>query len=410
MAAEIAADPMQPAYEIRIDSRQPAIATVDVVFRAAPARLTVARGGDGAGISGVRCNDGRIAIKDVDAWRVPLGCKRFTWTVALDDIDAGGIDASLPVAAYSKRHSYWLLPERGALLRGGNNGGSVEVRLRLADGRVEQRRYSFPALSQPPFVAVIGAKPSQTHVGKDFTLRAFGDPPSYAWMGRMHQHVLTRWSAWRRDIAAGSGPKLIDWIWVKPPTGSEPGYTASAGAEAIVSQLVTREGDPNAEAKARVVVTTSAAHEGFHMVTGYAGQAWPAWVNESFANHFAIEAARDMLAPDDHRWLDAFYIDPEVRSPLLVAQAKYSAGDTAQAQVFYIWGARFWREIEKVLTVPPNESGRLAALIKQTDNFAGVDLADAEAVATFLDRYSEGRSRPIVLCFLKGQACPSQQS
>ncbi len=78
----------------------------------------------------------------------------------------------------------------------------------------------------------------------------------------------------------------------------------------------------------------SAAHERFHSITGAAGQAWPAWVHESLANHFAITAARDFLAPEDHRWLNAWYVDPEVRGPLLEAQTLYSAGDAGQAQVF----------------------------------------------------------------------------
>ena len=80
------------------------------------------------------------------------------------------------------------------------------------------------------------------------------------------------------------------------------------------------------------------------------------------ANHFAIDAARGFLAPEDHRWLQVLFADPEVRSSLLIAQARYAAGGGEQDQAFHPWGARFWREIEKVLTNPPNRAGRIAAL------------------------------------------------
>jgi hypothetical protein len=174
-----------------------------------------------------------------------------------------------------------------------------------------------------------------------------------------------------------------------------------------VSQIRLREGDPDAESKARAVIAASAAHEGFHTITGAAGQAWPAWVNESLANHFAIEAARGFLAPGDRKFLERFYVEPQVSGPLLEAQARYSSGDGEQAQLFYIHGARFWREVERVLTTPASPSGRLAALIKRSNNFAGVNLNDAAAVTGFLDHHSDGRAGPIVRCFLLGQGCSS---
>lgn len=402
--------PTEPLYEILIDERRPAQAEVHLALPSVPVRLMTARGGDVAGIGAVHCEDGRPAKRDGEAWLVPPGCVRVAWTVVIDDIDATGIDASLPIAAYSRRHGYWLLPERDSLLRADDRGGSAVVRLRLVDGRSIERRYAFPSNDQPPFYAVIGFRPAREHVGSDFALRVVGAPPDYPWMGAIHRHVLASWSAWRRDLVAGSAPAMIDWAWVRPSAGAEPGYTASAGAEAIVSQIVLRDGDPDAEAKARVVIATSAAHEGFHTITGAAGQAWPAWVNESLASHYAIEAARGFLQPEDRPWLDAFYLDPEVRAPLLDAQARYSAGDGEQAQVFYTWGARFWREIEKVLTNPPNRSGRLAALLRATNNFSGTDLVNADAIAALLDRHSDGRAQPIVRCFLQGAACPTMPS
>ena len=399
--------PVPHAYVIEINASRSTEAKVTLAFATAPSSIYPARDGDGAGVMDVRCEDGREALQKEGRWHVPTGCRRLKWTIALDDLDATGIDAGLPSAAYSRRKGFLVLPERDGLLRAGNEGGSVTVRLRDTEGSIVEREYAFPSINQPPFYAVVGTKPSQEYASNGFALRVFGDAPDYIWMDEIHHHVLSTWSGWRRELVAGPAPSTIDWAWVRPVEGAEPGYNASAGAEAIVSQIVLRDGDPDAEAKARVVIATSAAHEGFHSITGAAGQAWPAWVNESLANHFAITAAREFLAPEDHRWLNAYYVDPEVRAPLLEAQALYNAGDAGQAQIFYTWGARFWREIENVLTNQPNESGRLAALILETNNFADIDLNDADALADLLDRHSDDRATQIVRCFLRGLSCPA---
>ena len=399
--------PVTHAYVIEIDASRSTEAKVTLAFATAPSSIYPARDGDGAGVMDVRCEDGREALQKEGRWHVPTGCRRLKWTIALDDLDATGIDAGLPSAAYSRRNGFLVLPERDGLLRAGNEGGSVTVRLIDMDGSIVAQEYAFPSINQPPFYAVVGTQPSQEYASNGFALRIFGNAPAYMWMDEIHQHVLSTWSRWNRDLVSGPAQPKIDWAWVRPLEGAEPGYNASAGAEAIVSQIVLRDGDPDSEAKARVVIATSAAHEGFHSITGAAGQAWPAWVNESLANHFAITVAREFLAPEDHRWLNAYYVDPEVRAPLLEAQALYSAGDAGQAQVFYTWGARFWREIETVLTNQPNGSGRLAALIRETKNFAEIDLNDADALADLLDRHSDDRATPIVRCFLRGLSCPA---
>lgn len=399
--------PALHAYEIAFDARRPTEAKVTLAVSSAPSSLYAARDGDGGGVSDVRCADGREALEDDGSWLVPVGCTRLEWAIAIDDLDATGIDASLPSAAYSRQHQFLVLPERDGLLRAGNDGASATVRFRDLGGSVVERKYAFPSNNQPPFYSVVGTQPTQEYERDDFALRIFGDAPDYTWMDEIHGHVLATWSRWRRDLVSGPAPSKIDWAWVRPLEGAEPGYSASAGAEAIVSQIVLREGDPDAEAKARVVIATSAAHEGFHTISGAAGQAWPGWVNESLANHFAIATAREFLAPADHRWLDAYYVDPEARAPLLEAQALFDAGDKGQAQVFYTWGARFWREIEKVLTNQPNQSGRLSALILHTRNFSEIDLNDPVALANLLDRHSEDRASPVVRCFLTGLACES---
>ncbi len=393
------------SYLVMIDEAEPSNAQVRLSLSSAPARLSLARDGDGAAISEVSCVDGRVAAFDGVSWLVPSGCREFTWNVALGGIDDVGIDASLPIASYSLNHSYWLLPERGAFLRATNSGGMVKTTVQLKEGGTIETNLVFPSADQPPFYAVIGREPQHEYNSNGLRLRVFGSPPSYPWMDSLHNDVLAQWAAWRRDFLSSEAPTVIDWVWVEASPDAEPGYSASAGSEAIISQIKLRPGDPDAEAKARAVIGTSAAHEGFHTITGAAGQAWPAWVNESLANHYAITAAQAFLEPEDQKWVEAFYITREERAPLLDAQARYTAGDSDQAQVFYTYGARFWREIESILTTEPNGSGRLAALIVQSGNFSEINLNSANELASFLDRHSDGKAGPIVRCFLIDEDC-----
>jgi len=394
------------AYRIRIDERRPQEAAVSLSVDDPPSELQIARDGDGTQIADVRCSDGRpLPRTPGGGWRVPARCRGFRWTVRLDALDGRGMDASLPRAAWSRRHGFWVLPERAILLRGSGARGVALIWLNRADGTRSGGRQDVPSINQPPLYAVIGTGPAATYREGSVRLRVFGQQPNYPWMAKLHGHVLSAWSRWRRDLVRGRSPREIDWVWIEPPKDLEPGYSASAGSGAIFSQIKLRPDDPDAEAKARAVIGASAAHEGFHTITGAAGQAWPAWVNESLANHFAIEAARGFLAPSDFRFVEAFYIAPDVKVPLLEAQEAYAKGDSEQGQVFYIHGARFWREVEQVLTIEPNSSGRLAALIKESRNFEGVALNDADAVAAFLDRHSGGRAGPLVRCYLKGAGC-----
>lgn len=399
-------------YEIAVDQNAPerALVVLNLPRGAVDVALKPARDGDGSSVENLRCRGGSIIPRSELGWVVPSGCKRAEWTIRLDDIDAAGLDASLPSAAFSRRFGYWIIPEQDGLLRYSDAGGTVNISGRLDNGQTISRAYAHPSNTQPPFYAVIGVTPSVQYAHEGFQLDVFGSPPEYPWMEDIHRSVLETWARWRRDIVSGESPSQIDWAWVQGTTDMEPGYNASAGAEAIISQIRLREGDPDAEAKARAVIGASAAHEGFHTITGAAGQAWPAWVNESLANHFSIEAARRFLSPADFRFIEAFYIEPDVSRPLIEAQRAYNEGDGSQAAIFYTYGAKFWRAIEDVLTNEPNGSGRLAALIKGSNNFDGVNLTNAGALADFLDQHSAGRAGGIVACFLEGAGCPDQPS
>ena len=79
--------------------------------------------------------------------------------------------------------------------------------------------------------------------------------------------------------------------------------------------------------------------------------------------------------------------------------------DGSDYDVFYNRGIRFWWAIDHILTIKPNPSGKLAALLQQTDGFAGVDWKDPKSIARFFDEYSIGRASSVVQCYLVDDAC-----
>jgi hypothetical protein len=91
--------------------------------------------------------------------------------------------------------------------------------------------------------------------------------------------------------------------------------------------------------------------------------------------------------------------------PLLIVEKEVEKGNQSDYGDFYSRGARFWAAIDKVLSVAPNGSGKLAALIRKTNGFAGLDWTNADAIAAYFDRYSRGRAGAVVRCYLTDGGC-----
>ena len=145
-------------------------------------------------------------------------------------------------------------------------------------------------------------------------------------------------------------------------------------------------------------------HEGFHAIIGAMPQHWPVWVNESWASYFAWRAARGKL-----KGAEMAAVEQLIRAPaaigLLHGQRAYDKGDHAQTSLFYGKGALFWDAIEAVLVTRKGPSGRLAALIQDSQGFQGVDWSSAESIADFLDARSDGAARALVNCYLVQAIC-----
>jgi hypothetical protein len=162
--------------------------------------------------------------------------------------------------------------------------------------------------------------------------------------------------------------------------------------------------DPVAGPRLRVGILMVGAHEGFHALGAVRGG--PAWAAESLATYFAYRAAERYLDPASLVLAQEFVNASADRSLLNLQQASEAGDDSAYAS-FYGKGARFWAAIERVLTVRPNDTGRLAALIQQTRGLQGIDWSSGDRIAEYLDSYSNGRAGPVVRCYLIEDGCPS---
>jgi hypothetical protein len=195
----------------------------------------------------------------------------------------------------------------------------------------------------------------------------------------------------------------MNYVWLPRPIAGEPGLNASANSGSVLMQYIPAPNDIVPGPRLKVGILMVGAHEAFHVLGAVRGG--PAWVNESLATYFAVRSARPYLDQESLQLVQEFVNARDGRS-LLNLQRAFNVGDGSAYPSFYAKGARFWAAIERVLAVRPNGSGKLSALIRQTEGLKGIDWSDGDQIAEYLDRYSEGRARAVVRCFVIEDNCP----
>ena len=394
-----------PDYELRLDERRPAVVQMTLNLASDEERkLTVQNGTESLLIAPPSCDTGPLAAAGTTAWIKPKGCSKVTWPARLALQDSAGVDATAPASAWSAKHGLWLITKSLPWLGAQPELESTARAAAQTKAGNEFTRDFRLTPSQAPLALVINTRHPRSYRSGGLEMRVQGETPTGPSADRLQQKVAETWSAWKRDVVADceTAPKRIDILWTHARAGAEPGFFASSGSDVILMQHVP--GDDEAEAKLRSAILLIGAHEGFHTLGGAIPGTRPAWVNESWASYFAYEAAKRHLDKESLA-LARQWVEMPANPSLLAAQRAHDAGDQSQTLVFYSKGARFWGEIEAVLDGPGNASGKLAALIKRSRGFAGIDWSSAEAVATYLDAHSSGRARAIVLCYLEGVGC-----
>lgn len=337
-------------------------------------------------------------------WLKPAGCRLVSWSATIPSLDGQAFDASRATSFWSARRRLWLLASDLPWLR---SGGQPRAPVRIVVGNNQRfvTNTSLPAAVDDPIYILAGEAQRRYTVGP-VTTAIYGDPPAGARYDRLQRMVAATLARWRRDLLPDDMPKRnrLNYLWLAESAGTGPGLFASTGSDAILMQFVPDREDRHPHAKLEAGVLLTGVHEGFHALAGPLSSRKPAWVNESWASYFAYATARHVLIGDALAAAQGLFDEPASLS-VLQAQARLDRGDASGYQVFYTKAARFWAAIEAALTNRPNQSGRLAALIKQTRGMQGVDWADPVSIAAFLDRYTAGAAKSIVRCYLVEARC-----
>lgn len=408
LGAPAAASAGGPVIQVRLSDRQPG--RVDfALIRPGPGALTLflpARDRTNF-LEGPRCASGPLADGPHQTWIWPADCDRVDWSASVPAIERTHFDASEPTSVWVARRRFWILTASLPWLRLTDiPGGTIRITADMG-GRQVRRTTRLPADKTAPLYIVVG-DPVRRFSKGGVTLDLFGDVPDGRRADRLQSELAETLSRWRRDLAGAGAKPLTDYrfVWFQGATGGrDTGIQASSGSDAILIQYVPDPTDPDPYDKLEAGVLLTGAHEAFHSFGAAFGGHKPAWFNESIATYFAYEGARKYLTGRPLA-LAAALVDAPAAHSVLNAQARLDRGDGSDYEIFYSRGTRFWEALDRVLSIAPNGSGRLAALFRQSGGFAGVRWNDPTAIAAFFDRYSGGAAGRVVQCYLVEDACP----
>lgn len=397
-----------PRYEVKVDEREPLLVNVSLHDPAAIVRL-VARSREQSALSSSPACLGRpLDQVSPTSWRVPLGCKRVDWSARLSVIDGSStFDIAAPASVWDPVARLWVLTSAFPWLRGdGQESAKVRISGRLR-GKALVQTTVLPKDTSIPLAFVVG-RPVRSFVADGFTIDGYGHlpaPQADPWQRQLASII----AGWRRDLLPPgiSFPRQMNYVWLPRPAAGEPGLNASANDGSVLMQYAPAPDDPVAGPRLQGGILVIGGHEAFHSLGAVRGA--PAWVDESLATYFAYRGAKPYLDKQTHQLVKEIINAPADRSLLKLQQA-FKAGDGSAYPLFYGKGARFWAAIDQVLTVPPNRSGKLAALIRQTSGFEGMEWSDGDQIARYLDRYSQGRAAPIVRCFVIEDSCSAARA
>lgn len=351
------------------------------------------------------CNGNRLAPEAPNKWLKPTGCTSLAWSASLPP---GGerLEIGEPYSHWNGQSKSWFLSGDLPWIRyKGQPRAEIRIDLQRA-GHVADQISALPENTGAPIYILAGGSARQ-FVNRHVALNHYGEVPKGSRYDNLQTELAATLARWRQDIIPAGALKRsqFNYIWVEQTPGLDPGFYASTGSDAILMQFVPDTRSPRPLDKLEAGILMTGAHEGFHALTGPVSRGKPAWVNESLASYFSYAAAQRALTGGALAEATALFEQPADIS-VLHAQAKLDKGDGSSYAVFYTRAARFWAAIDNVLNTVPNDSGRLAALIKSTHGMAGVDWRDPDSIASTLDPHSGGRSKQIVRCYLVDDGCP----
>jgi hypothetical protein len=394
----LTANPGRPIIEVRLDDTNPEVAGFTLSgLQGAAFSLSLPKATQAKLIDAPSCSAGVLTQTSARTWIAPPDCVRVTWSAAIPSIEQIKFDASAPTSVWSPKHRFWILTNSLPWLRvddGPREDIEVVARIR---GTLERRRTVLPAGSSAPLYIIAGT-PIRHFSARGASIEIFGDVPAGGQADQLQQNLVDTIGGWHRDLEPpGHGPPLdYRFVWFQGPVeGVEP---------ALLIQYVPDPADAHPHEKLKAGVLLTGGHEAFHSFAGWIPGPKPEWFSESIATYFAYEAARRHLRGRSLA-LAKHLVGALADHSVLHAQDKLDKGDASDYGIFYSRGTRFWQAIDRVLTIRPNRSGKLGALLQRTKGFEGVAWKDPGSIAAFFDGYSGGAAKQIVRCYLIEDSC-----
>lgn len=401
----VSSSPQGPTYTVRLEVAEPERARFTMRLPSKEGLLSTSSTSEPMLVPPT-CAHIPLKLVSVDKWLKPSGCKEVSWTATVPNLGERSFDASRPGTFWSAQRQLWFLSGDLPWLRYEQQPWAmVHVIANTKTGLIEEE-IGLPADLDSPVYILVGRPKRLYHVGR-VTTAIYGDIPARANADRFQHIVAATLARWSADLLPNDAPKRgrFNYLWIAASNGAAPGLFASTGSDAILMQFVPDPTDRYPYAKLDAGILLTEAHEGFHALAGVLSDGKPTWINESWASYFAYATARRVLTGPASTIAKQLFDEPADVS-VLRAQALVDGGDGSHYEVFYTRAARFWAAIDSVLTDPPNNSGRLAALLKETHGMQGVDWRDPASITAFLDPRTAGRAQRIVQCYLVEDRCP----
>lgn len=395
-----------PLYEVRLDDRFPGeVRFTRRIVETESFLLGTSAVAEQQLLRHPACGGRRLIRQASGQWVVPRGCREVEWSARLASFDPARFDSATPDSIWRKEGRFWLLTgSLPWLRRPGQAQAELLVTARLGADRLSKQSVLPPERGVPP--AVVMGRSNRIFGAPGFRLQTYGSVPGGVTTEKAYRQLAEIHAQWRRDLLPRQSAAFaqLNHVWfTNSPTG-QPGIFASSNSDAILMQYLPEAKESEAKLEAAILLT--GGHEGFHSLLQAVPGSRPSWVNESLPTYFAYRSAKPHLSEAALALAAKLIEAPEPKS-LLTIQRELDGGDSARYGALYSKGARFWAAIEPLLNVRPSACGRVAALFQQTGGMQGLDWSNSEAIAVYLDRWSDGRAGPVVRCYLEEDGCTS---
>ncbi len=374
-----------PSYRVTLDPADPLRlqAQLDFGASAGEARTVFVRGADWGLNSQVReprCPDGPLAAINEHHWTLPAGCQIVSWSIELQAAEPNRVDAAQQASLYFEADGWWLLSEPTALLRlyGENQAATLPLIVDgLADNhqlvggqRLGEQAWRLPPLNSAPEFFAFGALALRSsQIGVMTITHVVDDAERFARLPLIELHgqalaYLTRVFQVPPDLAVADRHLLVIWLGIDERIGEAGG---AAGSRSFVANYVDggADGADLNAARSLLILAHEQAHQ-LHDLMWRGGPGMPTWMGESLAHYYGLQAlAHSDLPPEIVAVPMGVFIDVErpIEAGLIEYQRRHEAGDPEAYAMFYVQGASFWSEVNRVLLEARPDDGGLDALM-----------------------------------------------